>query len=41
MVGAVVDRAIVIDLGSLVAEGTFAEVMAISGYAIAYLGTSA
>jgi len=41
MVGAVVDRAIVMDLGSLVAEGTFAEVMADQRVRDAYLGTSA
>ena len=41
MVGAVVDRAIVMDLGSLVAEGTFDEVMADPRVRDAYLGTSA
>jgi branched-chain amino acid transport system ATP-binding protein len=41
MVGAVVDRAIVMDLGSLVAEGTFADVMADQRVRDAYLGTSA
>jgi branched-chain amino acid transport system ATP-binding protein len=41
MVGAVVDRTIVMDLGSLVAEGTFDEVMADPRVREAYLGTSA
>jgi branched-chain amino acid transport system ATP-binding protein len=41
MVGAVVDRAVVMDLGSLVAEGTFDEVMADRRVRDAYLGTSA
>jgi len=41
MVGAVVDRAIVMDLGSMVAEGTFAEVMSDQRVRDAYLGTSA
>jgi branched-chain amino acid transport system ATP-binding protein len=41
MVGAVVDRAIVMDLGSLVAEGTFDEVMADQRVRDAYLGTGA
>ncbi len=41
MVGAVVDRAIVMDLGSMVAQGTFAEVMADPLVRDAYLGTSA
>jgi branched-chain amino acid transport system ATP-binding protein len=41
MVGAVVDRAVVMDLGSLVAEGTFDEVMADPRVRDAYLGTSA
>ncbi|MGH9080823.1 MAG: ATP-binding cassette domain-containing protein, partial [Acidimicrobiales bacterium] len=41
MVGAVVDRTIVMDLGCLVAEGTFAEVMSDPRVRDAYLGTSA
>ena len=41
MVGAVVDRAIVMDLGSMVAQGTFDEVMADPVVRDAYLGTSA
>ena len=41
MVGAVVDRTIVMDLGSLVAEGTFEEVMADPAVRDAYLGVSA
>jgi branched-chain amino acid transport system ATP-binding protein len=41
MVGAVVDRAIVMDLGSMVAEGTFDQVMADPRVRDAYLGTSA
>jgi branched-chain amino acid transport system ATP-binding protein len=41
MVGAVVDRAIVMDLGTLVAEGTFDEVMADPRVRDAYLGRSA
>ncbi len=41
MVGAVVDRAVVMDLGSLVAEGTFDEVMTDPRVRDAYLGTSA
>ena len=41
MVGAVVDRAIVMDLGSMVAEGTFDEVMSDPRVREAYLGTSA
>ncbi|MHB1518791.1 MAG: ABC transporter ATP-binding protein [Acidimicrobiales bacterium] len=40
MVGAVVDRTIVMDLGSLVAEGTFEEVMADPAVRDAYLGVS-
>ncbi len=38
MVGEVVDRAIVMDLGSMLAEGTFDEVMADPGVRDAYLG---
>jgi branched-chain amino acid transport system ATP-binding protein len=41
MVGSVVDRTIVMDLGSQVAEGTFDEVMADPRVRDAYLGTSA
>jgi branched-chain amino acid transport system ATP-binding protein len=41
MVGAVVDRAIVMDLGSMVAQGTFDQVMADPLVRDAYLGTSA
>jgi branched-chain amino acid transport system ATP-binding protein len=41
MVGAVVNRTIVMDLGSLVAEGTFDEVMADPRVRDAYLGISA
>jgi branched-chain amino acid transport system ATP-binding protein len=41
MVGAVVDRAIVMDLGSMVAQGTFDQVMADPKVRDAYLGTSA
>ena len=41
MVGAVVDRAIVMDLGAVIAEGTFDEVMADPEVRHAYLGTSA
>lgn len=41
MVGAVVDRTVVMDLGSLVAEGTFDEVMSDPRVRDAYLGTSA
>ncbi|MBV8463923.1 MAG: ABC transporter ATP-binding protein [Acidimicrobiales bacterium] len=41
MVGAVVDRTLVMDLGSMVAEGTFTEVMADPRVRTAYLGTSA
>ncbi|MGH9208567.1 MAG: ATP-binding cassette domain-containing protein, partial [Acidimicrobiales bacterium] len=41
MVGAVVDRTIVMDLGSMVAQGTFDEVMADPLVRDAYLGTSA
>ncbi len=41
MVGAVVDRTVVMDLGSLVAEGTFDQVMADPRVRDAYLGTSA
>ena len=40
MVGAVVDRTIVMDLGSRVAEGTFDEVMADPRVRDAYLGIS-
>jgi branched-chain amino acid transport system ATP-binding protein len=40
MVGDVVDRAIVMDLGSMVAQGTFDEVMADPKVRDAYLGTS-
>lgn len=40
MVGAVVDRTVVMDLGALVAEGTFDEVMADPRVRDAYLGTS-
>ncbi len=40
MVGAVVDRTLVMDLGCLVAEGTFREVMADPRVRNAYLGTS-
>ena len=40
MVGAVVDRTIVMDLGSRVAEGTFDEVMADPRVRDAYLGTN-
>ncbi|HSZ35846.1 MAG TPA: ABC transporter ATP-binding protein [Acidimicrobiales bacterium] len=38
MVGEVVDRAIVMDLGAMLAEGTFDEVMADQGVRDAYLG---
>jgi branched-chain amino acid transport system ATP-binding protein len=38
MVGEVVDRAIVMDLGAMLAEGTFDEVMADPGVRHAYLG---
>jgi branched-chain amino acid transport system ATP-binding protein len=41
MVGAVVDRAIVMDLGSMVAQGTFDEVMADPRVRDAYLGAGA
>jgi branched-chain amino acid transport system ATP-binding protein len=41
MVGAVVDRTIVMDLGSMVAEGTFDQVMSDPRVREAYLGTSA
>ncbi len=40
MVGAVVDRTLVMDLGALVAEGTFDEVMADPAVRHAYLGVS-
>lgn len=40
MVGEVVDRAIVMDLGQVIAEGTFDEVMAHPEVRHAYLGTS-
>jgi len=38
MVGEVVDRTVVMDLGSLLAEGTFDEVMANPEVRHAYLG---
>jgi branched-chain amino acid transport system ATP-binding protein len=41
MVGKVVDRAIVMDLGSLIGQGTFDEVMSDPRVRDAYLGTSA
>jgi branched-chain amino acid transport system ATP-binding protein len=41
MVAEVVDRTIVMDLGAVIAEGTFDEVMADSSVRHAYLGTSA
>jgi branched-chain amino acid transport system ATP-binding protein len=41
MVADVVDRAVVMDLGSMLAEGTFDEVMADPGVRNAYLGQSA
>ncbi|MHB1711292.1 MAG: ATP-binding cassette domain-containing protein, partial [Acidimicrobiales bacterium] len=41
MVAQVVDRAIVMDLGSVIAEGTFDEVMADTTVRDAYLGTNA
>lgn len=40
MVEAVVDRVVVMDLGQVVASGTFAEVMAASAVRRAYLGTA-
>jgi branched-chain amino acid transport system ATP-binding protein len=40
MVGAVVDRTLVMDLGSMVAQGSFSEVMADPRVRNAYLGTS-
>jgi len=41
MVGAVVDRTLVMDLGCMIAEGTFADVMADPRVRNAYLGTGA
>ena len=41
MVADVVDRAVVMDLGAMLAEGTFDEVMADPGVRNAYLGQSA
>jgi len=40
MVGEVVDRTIVMDLGAVIAEGSFDEVMADSAVRLAYLGSS-
>ena len=40
MVGSVVDRTIVMDLGEVIAEGTFDEVMADPSVRQAYLGVS-
>jgi branched-chain amino acid transport system ATP-binding protein len=40
MVGSVVDRTIVMNLGSVIAEGTFDEVMADAEVRLAYLGVS-
>jgi branched-chain amino acid transport system ATP-binding protein len=41
MVGSVVDRTIVMNLGAVIAEGTFDEVMADPSVRQAYLGVSA
>jgi ABC-type branched-subunit amino acid transport system ATPase component len=41
MVGEVVDRTVVMNLGSVIADGTFDEVMADAGVRQAYLGAGA